>query len=136
MALPLSVDYLLERINYLINNCNILSELNFAAHYLPYLGGHPPEIPANRRFTTAIVNALWQIDDIDPNAWERIFPLVIRRVNDRRQFLQSNSNSLNNMQKGGGIIKNNPWIIHVKSFAKTNKITYKDAMKNEKCKSS
>ena len=40
-------------------------------------------------------------------------------------------------KSGNGLkIKSNPWITHVKSFAKTNKITYKDAMKNEKCKSS
>jgi hypothetical protein len=129
-----NVNEIRTRIYNLIENCNNFDELQFAARYLPSIGGHPPELPANRVLTTAIVDAMWEIEDIDENAWDIVFPRVINRIHNRLHELRLNQKI--NLQKGGKVIKNNPWISHVKSFAVKHKISLKDAMKNEKCKSS
>jgi hypothetical protein len=39
------------------------------------------------------------------------------------------------LRQGGGIKKKNPWVEHVKQFAKENNIGYFKALSNPKCKS-
>jgi hypothetical protein len=118
----------------LIKNCDNINELNFAANYISFFGHQQPAIPANYTMVSTIVDALWDIDDIDEDELGNIRRQLLMIINFRKREIQLNKNQ--NIQKGGGMIKNNPWITHVKSFAKKHKTTLKDAMRNENCKSS
>lgn len=117
-----------------IKNCNNLNELNYATNYISFLGHQQPPIPSNYSMVSTIVDILWAIDEIDEDVFDNIRHQVLMIINFRKQELQLNQNR--HIQKGGGLIKNNPWITHVKSFAKKHKITLKDAMRNVNCKSS
>jgi hypothetical protein len=105
----------------LIKNCDNINELNFASNYISFFGHQQPPIPANYSMVSTIVDALWDIDDINEEALENVRHQLLMIINFRKRELQMNKNK--NIQKGGGMIKNNPWINHVKSFANKYKIT-------------
>jgi len=58
------------------------------------------------------------------------------RLRGRRQRRRTQQNPSLNLQEGIGVKPSNPWIQHVKSFAKQHGITYWKALKSPQCKSS
>ena len=58
------------------------------------------------------------------------------RLRGRRQRRRAEQSPPLNLQEGIGVKPLNPWIQHVKSFAKQHGITYWKALKSPQCKSS
>jgi len=71
-------------------------------------------------------------ENIDPSRRNRLQGRRVRRRNREQQV--ENPEALN-LQEGIGL-KSNPWIQHIKAFAKSHGISYWKALKSPQCKSS
>jgi hypothetical protein len=65
-------------------------------------------------------------------ATEHLFTPQLRKITNTITDILG---KVNIIREGGDIKRKNPWVAHVQQFAKENKISYFDALKNPNCKS-